>query len=197
MRVRLAVRLAVGLAVGLAVLASFACLLPAASGQAAPVLSIDAVAVESSPLDPGNATAVHVTLTRVCPNAALVYPETAAEVAVRPRDGNWTVDGPLQAAFPQHVCAQGSRQSIVVSYVVTAPRDAERGETFPFIAKGRLHPANQVTPASNEAQFPFAIATTEAPPVQPAAEEVVRESPAAAGLPLLGLAAAVRLARRR
>lgn len=161
------------------------------------VLTIDAVAVQSSPLDPGDSTSVAVTFTRTCPNAASVYTEQAAQVRVVGR-GNWTVDGPEQVVFPQQVCAEAMTSSILVTYLVTAPRDAARGEAFPFMAQGQLVPANQATPASNEARFPFTIATSEPLPVAPAADEAVRESPpAGAGLLALGLAAAVLLARRR
>ena len=173
-------------------------LAPAASAQLNfPMLTIDAVAVGSPRLDPGNGTAVAVTLTRTCPNAATVFTEQVAHVVVLGR-ANWTVEGPAQVVFPQQVCAQEMSAQVVVSYVVTAPRDAARGEVFPFVAKGRLEAANQATPSSNEASFPFTIGTTDAPPLDSMAEEVVRESPpAAAGLLALALVAAVLLARRR
>lgn len=175
-------------------------LAPAAVAQvASPLLVIDRMVVETTPVSPGNSTAVTAVFSRVCPNAAAVLDPQTLDTAVVALDRNWTVAGPMQGLFAQQVCATQGRQSIELTYTMSlAPGSAlPEPHVDPFVLKARAAQASPTTPAIAEQTAPFTLATAASPPAP--LESPSREQP---GLGTLGAflalgLVAVALARRR
>lgn len=188
---------------------------PAAPAQPmpAPSFMMD-VQVPTEAQQPGNRTPITVHVVRICPNAAMVLEQQELTLAFVAPDGA-EVFGPMQALFPQQVCAQQSRADQVLPFVVLLPgapaatgngtgnetgnatgNATGRAEVLPFTVRITPGPAGPFTYGGPEQMATFAIGVDWPEPAV-AAEPVEQAMPSLAFASVgLGLLAAAFAARR-
>lgn len=146
---------------------------------------------------PGTSETFNLTVTRLCPNQAMVFTEQTIYLSFRAA-GEIQVGGPMTVNFPQATCAMATEQSVTGVYTVALDRQAERGRAFRVTTQAEPEYMGPTTQPGEQAVLDFIVQVAPEEPLEPEVAEVEQEAPGpAAAVLVMALLGAVVMLRRR